>query len=69
MKNSSEWLMGVQGIKACENKTICHDYIRSAAYEESTKSGVSALKEYLQDNPGADSAQEVMAISFLQYKA
>jgi len=58
VNNSSEWYMGVQGIKACENMTLCHDYIWSAAHEESTESGISALKKYLQDNPGADPAQE-----------
>lgn len=58
VKNSSEWYMGAQGIKACENKTICHDYIWSAAYKESTKSGISALEDYLHDNPGEDPAQE-----------
>lgn len=58
VKNSSEWYMGAHGIKACENKTICHDCIWSAAYQESTESGISALKKYLQDNPGADPAQQ-----------
>jgi hypothetical protein len=58
VNNSSEWYMGVQGIKACENTTICHDYVWSAAHEESMKPGISALKKYLQDNPGADPAQE-----------
>ncbi len=56
--NSSQWYMGANGIKACENKTLCTDYLWSAARPQGTESGVLALKNYLQENPGEDPAQE-----------
>ncbi len=50
--------MGAKGINACENRTLCNDYLWSAARQQGTESGVSGLKNYLQENPVEDPAQE-----------
>jgi len=51
VNNTAGYYMGARGDAGCENDTICHDYIWSAADPKTQKPGIAILTNYLKKNP------------------
>jgi hypothetical protein len=56
--DTPEYYMTAQGSETCTNPDVCHQYTWSAAYVNTMKAGITALKTYLATHPTEDPAQQ-----------